>query len=225
MTSPETKTNLMPWQWALIGSGSTVILALAGLGLWNLVASKSPSNSSTSGASNTNLENITIKRLVGQWQQKDSTRLIFTPEGKLFVIPSNSNEAIESRYQVNDATQPNQLTILTLGNQISRTVIFDFISDNQLRIDKSASANSREFSSNTQLFQKVSDVTSLPLGIALVGEEALLKQANKAKESEAKQYVGAMNRAQQAFFLENNQFGSDLDKLGLGIKSNTENYT
>jgi hypothetical protein len=26
----------VPWQWALIGSGSTVILALAGLGLWNL---------------------------------------------------------------------------------------------------------------------------------------------------------------------------------------------
>ncbi|WP_375492539.1 hypothetical protein [uncultured Nostoc sp.] len=145
MTSPQTKTNLVSWQWALIGSGSTLILVLAGFGLWNLVTSKSPTNSSVSqnsgqpalNSANIVASNDTIKRLLGQWLQKDSTRLIFTAEGKLFVIPSNSNQAIEGRYQVNDQTKPNQLTISTPANQTSQTVIFEFTSDNQLRIDDS----------------------------------------------------------------------------------------
>ena len=220
MNSPQTKINLQPWQWALIGSGSTIILALAGFGLWNLVASKSPDNSATQS-----VEKSTIKRLLGQWQQKDLTRFIFTPEGKLFFISPHSNQAIESRYQLNDQTQPNQLTISDPSNHISKTVIFELTSDNQLRIDYSVSANSSEFSSNAQLLQKVSDVASLPLGIILEDNQALVKQANKAKQSEGKTYIGAINRGQQAFFLENNHFASNLDKLQLGIKSSTKDYT
>ncbi|WP_375492617.1 WG repeat-containing protein [uncultured Nostoc sp.] len=49
-----------------------------------------------------------------------------------------------------------------------------------------------------------------------------IKQPEVAQQ--AKTYVGSMNRAQQAFFLEQTQFTSDFDKLGLGIKSNTENH-
>ncbi|MEH2195449.1 MAG: type IV pilin-like G/H family protein [Nostoc sp.] len=213
MTSPQTKINLVPWQWALIGSGSTLILVLAGFGLWNLVASKSPSNSSTLSASNTGSDNPTIKRLVGQWRDKESNVLIFTPEGKSFVIASNSNQAVEFHYQVNDQTQPNQLTTSIRGNQVFNGT-FEFTSDNQLRI-------SPKVSNSEELYQKVSDVASLPLGITIADEQEVL---NRPKQSEAKTYVGSMNRAQQAFFLENNQFTSDLEKLGLGIKSNTENY-
>ncbi|MEH1788449.1 MAG: type IV pilin-like G/H family protein [Nostoc sp.] len=232
MTSPQTKTNLVSWQWALIGSGSTLILVLAGFGLWNLVTSKSPTNSSVSqnsgqpalNSANIVASNDTIKRLLGQWLQKDSTRLIFTAEGKLFVIPSNSNQAIEGRYQVNDQTKPNQLTISTPANQTSQTVIFEFTSDNQLRIDDSRYRISPQFSPNTKSFQKVSDIASLPLGITLVDEQVQVRFINKAKQSEAINYVGTMNRAQQAFFLENNQFTSDWDKLRIGIKSSTENY-
>ena len=44
-------------------------------------------------------------------------------------------------------------------------------------------------------------------------------------QSEAKTYVGSMNRAQQAYFLENNTFANAIEPLGLGIKTQTENYT
>ncbi|BAZ32894.1 serine/threonine protein kinase [Cylindrospermum sp. NIES-4074] len=62
----------------------------------------------------------------------------------------------------------------------------------------------------------------------LIGAIALpsfLNQANKAKQSEAKTYIGSMNRAQQAYFLENNKFSSTIAELQLGIKSETQNYS
>ncbi|NEP54203.1 MAG: general secretion pathway protein GspH, partial [Moorea sp. SIO3C2] len=52
--------------------------------------------------------------------------------------------------------------------------------------------------------------------------------ANKAKQSEARTYVGSMNRAQQAYFLENDQFlidEKDFGQLGLGIATETKNYS
>jgi hypothetical protein len=52
-----------------------------------------------------------------------------------------------------------------------------------------------------------------------------LSQANKAKESEAKQYTGSMNRAQQAKFSEAGGFAITVDELGMGIKTQTSNFT
>ncbi|MGL4376979.1 MAG: type IV pilin-like G/H family protein [Microcoleaceae cyanobacterium] len=46
----------------------------------------------------------------------------------------------------------------------------------------------------------------------------------KAKESEAKQYVGSMNRTQQSKYAENGSFVNSIDALGLGIKTETTNY-
>jgi type IV pilus assembly protein PilA len=45
-----------------------------------------------------------------------------------------------------------------------------------------------------------------------------------AKHSEAKQYVGSMNRAQQALFIEKSAFATSVDALGIGIKTETTNY-
>ena len=53
---------------------------------------------------------------------------------------------------------------------------------------------------------------------------SFLNQANKAKQSEAKQYVASMNRGQQAVFAEKTSFASKIPDLGLGIKSETDNY-
>jgi type IV pilus assembly protein PilA len=44
-----------------------------------------------------------------------------------------------------------------------------------------------------------------------------------ARQSEAKTRVGSMNRAQQAYYLENNSFSSSFDNLGLGVGAETEN--
>ena len=60
--------------------------------------------------------------------------------------------------------------------------------------------------------------------LSAIALPSFLNQANKAKQSEAKQYAGSMNRAQQAGFAENNTFASNVEVLGLGIRTQTENY-
>ncbi|MEH2235276.1 type IV pilin-like G/H family protein [Nostoc sp.] len=60
--------------------------------------------------------------------------------------------------------------------------------------------------------------------LSAIALPSFLNQANKAKQSEAKTYVGSMNRAQQAFYLENTLFTSSIGSLGLGIATQTVNY-
>jgi type IV pilus assembly protein PilA len=61
--------------------------------------------------------------------------------------------------------------------------------------------------------------------LAAIALPSLLNQVSKARQSEAKQNVGAINRAQQAYYLENaNKFTSGLADLAIGIKSATENF-
>jgi len=62
--------------------------------------------------------------------------------------------------------------------------------------------------------------------LSAIALPSFLNQANKAKQSEAKQYVGSMNRAQQAYYLEQNQFANNANfgSLGLGIATQTTNY-
>jgi prepilin-type N-terminal cleavage/methylation domain-containing protein len=63
--------------------------------------------------------------------------------------------------------------------------------------------------------------------LAAIALPSFLNQANKAKQSEAKTYVGSMNRAQQAYYLENSTFAlqQNFSELGLGIKTETTNYS
>ncbi|TFI51286.1 prepilin-type N-terminal cleavage/methylation domain-containing protein [Mastigocladus laminosus UU774] len=60
--------------------------------------------------------------------------------------------------------------------------------------------------------------------LSAIALPSFLNQANKGKQSEAKQYAGSMNRAQQAYFLENGEFSTGINQLGLGINTQTENY-
>jgi prepilin-type N-terminal cleavage/methylation domain-containing protein len=60
--------------------------------------------------------------------------------------------------------------------------------------------------------------------LSAIALPSFLNQANKGKQSEAKQYVGSLNRSQQAYYLENSSFGTSIDQLGIGIKTQTENY-
>ena len=61
-------------------------------------------------------------------------------------------------------------------------------------------------------------VTSIPI----INQK--MNMPRRSLESEAKQYVGSMNRAQQAIFEEKNAFATSVDALGLGIKTETKNY-
>jgi len=62
--------------------------------------------------------------------------------------------------------------------------------------------------------------------LAAIALPAFLNQANKAKQSEGKISSGSVNRAQQAYYLEQAEFAENKDfaKLGLGIKTQSGNY-
>ncbi|MEG4515329.1 MULTISPECIES: type IV pilin-like G/H family protein [unclassified Microcoleus] len=68
----------------------------------------------------------------------------------------------------------------------------------------------------------------LLMGIVVIGAIALPSflagPQDKTRTLEAKQYVSSMNRAQQALFIEKNTFGTSVDALGLGIKTETTNF-
>ena len=61
--------------------------------------------------------------------------------------------------------------------------------------------------------------------LSAIALPSFLNQANKARQSEAKTYVGSMNRAQQAYYMENGAFTGTIAELGLGIQPTTENYS
>ena len=60
--------------------------------------------------------------------------------------------------------------------------------------------------------------------LAIIALSGLFAKVSKAKQAEAKQNIGALSRAQQAYYLENNAFTNSIEKLGVGIKTQTENY-
>jgi type IV pilus assembly protein PilA len=70
-------------------------------------------------------------------------------------------------------------------------------------------------------------VVIIILGIlAAIALPSFLNQANKAKQAEAKTYIGVLNRAQQAYYLENSQFAPQgaFDNLAVGMRAETTHY-
>jgi type IV pilus assembly protein PilA len=60
--------------------------------------------------------------------------------------------------------------------------------------------------------------------LSAIALPSFLNQANKGKQSEAKQYVGTLNRVQQSYYLEKSAFASDLTSLANPVPSTTTNY-
>ena len=61
--------------------------------------------------------------------------------------------------------------------------------------------------------------------LAIIALPSFLHQTSKARQAEAKTYVGAMNRAQQLNYLQNRRFSRDLVELELSISVETDNFT
>ena len=64
--------------------------------------------------------------------------------------------------------------------------------------------------------------------LSAIALPSFLNQANKAKQSEAKQYIASIAKGQQAYYAEEGTFITNIaniDTLGLGIKTVTQNYT
>ncbi len=70
---------------------------------------------------------------------------------------------------------------------------------------------------------KISDIATLPEGVK-IQSNPFANQSNKARQSEARTYVGALNRSQQAYFLEKNKWAKTIEETAVGIKAETESY-
>ena len=60
--------------------------------------------------------------------------------------------------------------------------------------------------------------------LSAIALPSFLSQANKAKQSEAKTYIGSINKSQQAFYTEKSRFTTDINETGVGVKTKTVNY-
>lgn len=52
-----------------------------------------------------------------------------------------------------------------------------------------------------------------------------LNQTGKARQAEAKTYLGTFNRAQQAYFTEKSSFAKTIKDLGVDVPDSTDNYS
>ncbi len=177
-------------------------------------------------------EDAIIKKLVGQWENKDSSgqniSFIFTADGKMFLIMGFGEKSVAYplKYQINSTPNPMYLDITLPDNPKPVLTIFDFTADGQMRLQiqgtNPGQPRPTKFSADISLFKKVSDNATLPKNVEIL-DPSQEKPANNP-QSEAKQIVGAMNRAQQAYFLENGKFAKTIQELQIGIESTTENY-
>jgi type IV pilus assembly protein PilA len=60
--------------------------------------------------------------------------------------------------------------------------------------------------------------------LSAIALPSFLNQAAKARQSEAKTFIGAVVRGQQAYRIANTEFGSDFNDLEIGLPTETDNY-
>ncbi len=60
--------------------------------------------------------------------------------------------------------------------------------------------------------------------LAAIALPSFLNQANRARETEASQAIGSLNRGQQAYYLEAVEFASNVDQLDVGVEEDTDNF-
>ena len=63
------------------------------------------------------------------------------------------------------------------------------------------------------------------LGLGGIFGPSFLNQTTNAKQSEAKAYLGSINKGQQGYFAEYGNFSDNIDSLGIGILQETTNYS
>ena len=61
--------------------------------------------------------------------------------------------------------------------------------------------------------------------LSAIALPSFLNQASKGKQSEAKLYIGSINKAQQAFYTEKTNFANNILDLGVGIQTKSVNYS
>lgn len=145
------------------------------------------------------------KPLAGKYQAEDASAGIeFLDNNKARLYDPQITQGIETGYEV--SKDGKQLTLVLTG---SNTVFNLEQTDDQFTL-KSADPNA---SIPQMIFRKVDTFTLK----ADTGSQ-------RAVQAEAKNYIGSMNRANQAYILEYGEFAPTLEALRIGIKPETEHY-
>ncbi|HLO89317.1 MAG TPA: type IV pilin-like G/H family protein [Nostocaceae cyanobacterium] len=188
-------------------------------------------NSSVSQSTDTSQDPIGQK-LFGQWEIQDTSlptkiNLLFTPEGNFFLILGQAGRsgAYPLKYRINSTPKPMHLDVILPDTKEPVETIFDFTADGQLRLQLNntdpGKPRPKNFGADVSVFKKISDSTTLPENVEVVPTE---EKKTSVPESEARNYIGTMNRANQAYYLEYGKFARTLNELQIGIKPETENY-
>jgi Type IV pilin-like G and H, putative len=164
--------------------------------------------------------------------------MIFAPEGNMFLVLEREKKAQKATYKFDPTTKPQNLDISFQGE--TAQTILEFTSDGQLRlqIDGADPKKKRptDFNDKVMLLKKVSDVTTLPSDVKLTDSaekpgvtsplEPSDRDSTSVKQGRARNFIRTLNRASQAYFVENERFSGDIDQLlkGFGSKPNSPNY-
>lgn len=214
---------------------SLVLVALVGVLGVGAIACGSP-NAETPDAEQTQPSDPVKQQLQGRWEiesapdgTENAPNLVFTSDGKLYFLTkppgADKEAAIEVGFTINSDAEPMAIDLTFPGSTEPVLTIFELTPDGKFRMDVSGRPGNERptaFSEQVAVFTKASDEASLPDGVEVVDLQA---EVNRAKTAEARNYVGAMNRAQQAFFLEKSEFANTLEDLGLGLEPETDNYS
>ncbi len=121
---------------------------------------------------------------------------------------------------IENVSKPANLAEENLDNQtISQPVSLPMTA----RVEPPVSFPKKKFISIGQLV-RLPLIFLVGLGAVIIFSPGFRDCASKARQSEGRNNIGAIGRAQQAFYLTNNKFTNSIPELGLGISSETNNY-
>jgi hypothetical protein len=180
------------------------------------------------------------QKLVGTWQlttpnnESGPYTMVFTPDGKLYLIHPTRKIGVSAEYQINSLNGETYLDVFQ-GSFGSRTT-FSFNSKGQLILQQLFMPAAMQYANYSGNVPNIVGVVLMPnmFRLTRVSTDSKLdaniefpssySPAALARQSEAKTYIGAINRGHQAFFLEKEYFTNKLNDLGLGIGDESNNY-
>ncbi len=186
------------------------------------------------------------QKVIGQWESillnQEKYLLIFTNKKVLYLIKTNASgqiiNLVPGNYKINPTTFPINLDFTARhysGEIQTLKTIFQFTTNDELQIDLHASADSpRPTNFPTQYtfnFTRTSYNGSLPENIQQQIQSAI-KKANreapeglrKSRNAFAKLNISTIARAEQVFFLENQRFTNQLQKLSISLMKSEHQY-
>lgn len=192
----------------------------------NLIIPSYAQTTQTPGATKENQKHF------GSWEMSQdgvSLTFIFAPDNKLFIVsplvPNTPRTATELRYKIDSAPKPMHLDVFLPRTNKPVQTIFEYTADGKMRMQlegtNPGTPRPPQFKNNGTIFTKTSDSTTLPEGTELVSYQG----AEIKERPQAQMYVTAINRAQQAYFLEQSKFSTNLKDLQLGTISNEAEYS